>query len=256
MNLIAADVGNSTTKFAIMQNGERRFLTSPHVIADFREISLPLQDSPYRWVICSVNQVHGERLEQWIQESRPQDQFHLIRNADVELESDVVDRDAVGRDRLVAAWMASQIASPNSASVVIDAGTAVTIDFVSVERIFLGGVIFPGLSTQLGYLGSATDALPDLSNFDFSVDQIMATTLGTDTTSAILSGVIHSQLFSMVSITERLTQTTDQPCEIFATGGGIEGLSRYLPKSWNIVPNLVLQGALSIGERTFGLAGP
>ena len=257
MNLIAADIGNSTTKLAIQKGGELRFLNNEHVISNLHEIALPLPNSVACWSLCSVNATHCQLLSEWVRNHRPQDRVHIIEESEVPLKTSVLDRAAVGRDRLVAAWMASQIASPSQPIVVIDAGTAVTIDYVSEARIFQGGVIFPGASSQLRYLGNATDALPDLSQHEaIAVDEVLSTICGRDTRSAILSGVIHSQLYSMISIAEKMSQSNGASCEIFATGGGIERLAQHLPDHWNIVPNLVLQGAMSIGEAIFDLSEP
>ena len=45
-----------------------------------------------------------------------------------------------------------------------------------------------------------------------------------------------------------MKKSAQQECEVFATGGGIEQLKAFIPGDWNIVPNLVLQGAFLIGE--------
>ena len=62
--------------------------------------------------------------------------------------------DTLGPDRLLAAYAAHCIC--NSACVVIDAGTAVTVDAVDGNGVFLGGYIFPGADLMADALDKAT----------------------------------------------------------------------------------------------------
>ena len=151
MFLIAADIGNSSTKLSFGESGDMRFVTN-HTVSDGVEaISDDLPNEKCFWSICSVNQTRCDALVDWIKKQRCDDQYHVIHESDVELKSAVKSRQSTGRDRLVAAFMAASLASQQSPYVVIDAGTAVTIDLVGVDRTFMGGVIFPGASSCLLY---------------------------------------------------------------------------------------------------------
>lgn len=249
MFLIAADIGNSSTKLSIGEVGDMRFVAAQAVFRGDDEISIALPDEHCFWSICSVNQIRCDALVDWIGKQRRGDQYHIIGESDVELKSAVKNRRATGRDRLVAAFMAANLASKESPYIVVDAGTAVTIDFVSADRTFMGGVIFPGASSLLKHLADSTDALPDLTNEqNWGMAEIFADVVGTETKSAILKGVFHTQLAGITAIVEKISDVADKNCEVFATGGGIERIRDFLPGHWNIVPNLVLQGAFSIGE--------
>lgn len=90
----------------------------------------------------------------------------------------------LGCDRLAAA-IGAMYEAPNRNLLVIDAGTAITIDFVSKEGCFCCGNIAPGIKMRLKALNSFTNKLPLVSK-DGEVP-----TLGYDTDTAIRSGVIR-----------------------------------------------------------------
>ncbi len=63
--------------------------------------------------------------------------------------------DALGVDRWVAA-IGAHTHNPNESLIVIDAGTAITIDVLSERNEFLGGVIMPGVGLMRGALNGKT----------------------------------------------------------------------------------------------------
>ncbi|MHB1545604.1 MAG: type III pantothenate kinase [bacterium] len=73
--------------------------------------------------------------------------------------------------------------------IVVDLGTALTIDVVNKNGDFLGGIIYPGLSTLAGSLYEYTEKLPLVKIAK------PKTLIGTNTESAILSGIYHGILF-------------------------------------------------------------
>lgn len=258
MNVIAADIGNSTTKLLLGESDDCRFVSEQLVIRGDDTIQLDLPSADCFWALCSVSKPRCQRLVNWIEHHRPADRYHEIVAGDISLKTAVANRDATGRDRLVAAYMAASLADENSPFIVIDAGTAVTIDFIREDRTFMGGVIYPGATTQLRYLSAATDALPNLADHQdqFQASEIFTDVIGADTQSAIAKGVFHSQLASVTTIVAKMVQLSGRDCEVFATGGGIERLKPWIPDAWNIVPNLVLQGAFSIGSSLLEASTP
>ena len=249
MNLIAADIGNSSTKLIVGKTDDLQFVSDQLIFRGDEAIEVDLPSDQCFWSICSVNSLRCNQLCVWIEKNRPGDKFHIISPSEIDLKSAVANRSETGRDRLVAASMAASLADKHSPFIVIDAGTAVTVDLIRADRTFMGGVIFPGASTQLRYLSEATDALPDLVDLihEITMEELVDGTVGDDTKSAILKGVYQSQLFGLTAIVENMMRSLKGECEVFATGGGIENLKVHFPGNWNIVPNLVLQGAFSIG---------
>lgn len=143
----------------------------------------------------------------------------------------------LGIDRALAAYGAGQ--QYGYPVLVIDGGTALTLTGIDSDRRLVGGAICPGLGLQLQSLNAGTAALPKL---------LMPTTLpprwATDTSVAILSGVLHGSIASLHSfIQDWHQQFPDSP--VFTTGGDGERLQHYLQQEQ--VPiifsaTLVLQG--------------
>ena len=260
MQLIAADIGNSSTKVAVEHSGhadrwclETIFRGDEPIEFDFQV--LDITDEPAFWAVSSVNTTRLQRLTDWVSANRHHDKFHLIRPQDVNLQSDVESRDRLGRDRLIAAWQAVQL-NEGGPLIVIDAGTAVTIDLVSQENVFLGGLIFPGAHTNLKFLANETDALPDLADEGIACLKLEYGPgfLGKSTESAILLGVYQAQMSAMKVAVQQLTKLVNTSSAVYLTGGGIQEILQWLPDEWQFVPDLVLRGAREIGRELLKLS--
>lgn len=247
MQLVAVDIGNQSSRVAIAESSDDPRWSIYKIWRRDEPIELDENDidSEACWVVSSVNGHRLNSLRQWVEEFRASDVFHVIGSADIPLQSNVESRECVGKDRLVAAYAASQLAGPGNAVIVVDAGTAVTIDCVDRSGVFQGGVIFPGSESCFETLCRNTDALPDLAAINREKGHAEFE-IGRSTTEAIINGVNQSQLHAITGIVSRIQSLS--PAEVYATGGGIEILLPSLPATWNIVPDLVLSGARMIGK--------
>jgi len=254
MQLVAADIGNSSIKLAVEHAAQDRRWSMETIIhgdapIHFDADSLADDGQPAFWCVSSVNRPRHERLAEWVVTHRPNDVFHLITPAEIPLESSVESRERLGRDRLLAAWGAVQL-NDSGPLIVIDAGTAVTIDWVDENCVFRGGLIFPGAQTMLRSLAAQTDALPELDELDDQNKISLELDLyGTSTESAIMLGVLQTQICTMREVVSQYCGQSTRLPAVFVTGGGVEELLQYLPKSWQHVPDLVLTAALDIGRR-------
>lgn len=262
MQLIAVDIGNSSTKIAVEHTGDGDRWCMETIIRGQSPFHLDLSafesdQEPAFWAASSVNQDRQHRLEGWIKQHRPDDRFHAIGADEVDLPSNVESRDQLGRDRLIAAWMAMELNDRSGPLIVIDAGTAVTIDLVDRELVFQGGFIFAGVDANFRQLAAGTAALPDLSTVErrVPVGQLGLDSLGKSTNAAIRQGVYLAQIESIRGIADGLARSLisnqghQQPPAVYATGGGLNEIADCLPEDWNFVPDLVLQGARTIGRR-------
>jgi type III pantothenate kinase len=276
MQLVAADIGNSSIKLAVEHAAQDRRWSMETVIRGDDPIHLDAQllgnsladdDQPALWCVSSVNRARHERLAKWVASHRPHDTFHLITAEEVPLETRVASRQRLGRDRLLAAWEAVQLNQPDDSDdsgplIVIDAGTAVTIDWVDEQTVFRGGLIFPGARSMLRGLALQTDALPNLDHLDNlhnladterpatqSTAHHCLAPYGSSTESAITLGVLQTQIQTMRGVVSQLADQSLHNPTVFVTGGGIEELLPLLPESWQFVPDLVLTAALEIGRR-------
>src|SRR5208337_4414777 len=85
-----------------------------------------------------------DRLRAWIA-TRGDECFHLRYAAQLPLRIDLEEPDKVGIDRLLNAVAVARTAPPGRGSVLIDAGSAVTVDWLDENHAYCGGSIFPGL---------------------------------------------------------------------------------------------------------------
>ncbi len=248
MQLIAVDIGNSAIKVSVHDDIKSARWCDQYQFRGDEAFQLDLPSAPAFWSICSVNNQRWQRLEKWIASRRPHDIVRHLTPEDVPIPSRVVSRRQTGVDRLLGAWMATRLCE-HGPVIVVDAGTAVTVDLVDLEGVFAGGVIFPGASTALRQLSVATDALPDLSAPEClkRLGDLNRHAVGADTESAILIGVYQAQLAAMTRAVDRILETLPTKCPVYATGGGVMLLERYLPVNWKVVPDLVLRGAQQLG---------
>jgi len=254
MQLIAVDIGNSSTKIALVnrENHEQWCVRTEFQPDNSIELAnfLDQLKGPAFWSASSVSLSRQKSLQQWIAENRPSDRFHEICESDVPLKSNVESRTQLGRDRLVSAWIAVQLNFQSGPIIVVDAGTAVTIDLIDENLVFQGGHIFPGAESNFRQLAQNTDALPDLSSEkrEGRFSELKSGAIGKSTSTAILQGVYQAQIGAIRGTVEAISSKQIAPPAVFATGGGIKDIAEFLPADWNYVPDLVLLGAKDIGR--------
>lgn len=147
-----------------------------------------------------------------------------------------VDPDAkTGQDRLLCAAAAYE--RFGQACVVIDAGTAVTVDFVDGEGTFHGGGIAPGAAMQLAALHEHTAALPSMK-FAAPTDE----PFGANTQQAMLQGVFYGIRGLVRLLSERYAEEYRAYPKIVATGGDAVVLFTNDDFVEHIVDDLVLHG--------------
>jgi len=142
--------------------------------------------------------------------------------------------ESLGNDRL-AAVTGGQELFPNSHVLVIDAGTALTFDFLEKSGSYLGGNISPGLNLRFDSLHQATGKLPLLK------PQKEVPALGKNTRQAIEAGVQHGIIYEMNQYIEYFTQAYGS-VKVLLTGGDCFFFDNKLKYPIFVEPNLVLIG--------------
>jgi type III pantothenate kinase len=122
--------------------------------------------------------------------------------------------------------------APPAAAVVVNAGTAVTVDALDAGGTFRGGVILPGLRMMLRALADNTNALR----------------FPTSTPDAVYSGAMHAVCGAIELMRYRLSP--DGAVKCFLAGGAAPEIAPFLSGSVEVVDNLVLEGVLELGLRT------
>lgn len=149
------------------------------------------------------------------------------------------DASTVGQDRMLCALGA--FVRAEQACVIVDAGTAITVDFVDGEGVFQGGVIAPGLAAMLAALHSRTAQLPAVR---FEVPSPELGPFGKDTQHAMLLGVLAAARGSVRETIEKYADFYGAFPQIIATGGDAPILFEHHDLVEHIVPDLQLIGIL------------
>jgi type III pantothenate kinase len=146
---------------------------------------------------------------------------------------------SIGADRLANAAVAAATAAP---IVVVDFGTAVTFDIVSRDRMYVGGVIAPGLEAMTDYLHQRTALLPKISLLE------PPAAIGKSTRHAMLSGAVYGYRGLVRQILlEIQKELGEKRVPVLATGGYAELIAAGLPEIGAVQPNLTLEGLRIIG---------
>lgn len=145
----------------------------------------------------------------------------------------------LGVDRWLAileAWCVS------GASIVIDCGSAITVDVASEDGRHLGGYIVPGIEMQIKALYAGTSQVKvergDLSSLE----------LGEDTVSAVRNGVLRMVVAFLAGTIVDVKNKVPSPT-IYLIGGDAEMLSRYLPFEVVLGRPLVLDGLMRVAHK-------
>ena len=188
MNLVI-DQGNTNVKFAVFQNGIiiNRFTDNELSLKTVENIFIEFPDIK-RSILSSVNKFNNEiRL---FLSSFTKHFILLDQKTQIPIKNNYTTKDTLGYDRIANAVAAYSL-FPGNNVLIIDAGTAITIDFISSKSEFMGGNISPGLDLRFKSLNKYTVKLPLVEKQDnFEL-------LGTSTHGAILSGVLNAVIFEL-----------------------------------------------------------
>ncbi len=147
----------------------------------------------------------------------------------------------VGADRIANAAAVARGKYNNKSVIVVDFGTATTFDIINSKGEFCGGVIAPGLNTQLKCLEKVTSKLPRIEA------SISPRAVGHNTQEAILSGVIRGTACMVDGLIEQCEKELGEKAVIIATGGYCGLISNYLKRPFDEVnPILTLEGLRQI----------
>lgn len=211
MNL-CIDQGNSRTKVALMTEEGR--LVNSFIYRSFhssdveRLFSLyPITDSIVSSVVniepAVVNALH-----------RLSDHFVLFdHNTPIPIRNGYDTPETLGQDRLAAAVGAVSL-SPQENLLIIDAGSAITYDYVSAEGVYEGGNIAPGIKMRMVILRQMTKKLPLVERDENELIPLF----GKNTRDAIAAGVIRGVAYEVKGYMRTLGERVPH-FQTYLTGG-------------------------------------
>jgi len=256
--LLAVDVGNTSTRAGIFDGArlvaDFRYATEPSSSAD--SIGLTLLGMLGLWglrkddlaaaAVCTVVPPTASRYAEMCQR-------HLgvpIRAVSAEGSGVVVKYDppwSVGADRIADAVAAvERVGAP---VIVVDFGTATTINAVDADGAYVGGAIGPGAETALAALYMRAAKLPMIDL------RVPPRALGTNTPDAIRSGMIYGLAGLVDGLVERIRGDMGAEAPVLATGGVAPLVASACRTVSQVVDDLTLQGIRILWERSGGVRG-
>jgi len=247
--LAALSVGNTNLSLGLIESGKvENPLSMPAGDIDglIRAMSEHSIDAV---ALASVNEEAAGRITDAILQSSDTKVFRIGRDMPIPMRHSLSDEAILrtGQDRLLAAYGGYHLVS--QACVVVDAGTAVTVDFIDGEGVFHGGAIAPGASMQLRALSEGTDALPLLAP-----EKPMGRAIGIDTTSAMQHGVYYGIRGMVRLLVEQYAEEYEGYPLVIVTGGDAKMLFEDDELIDRVAPDLVLSGIALCCERALGAA--
>ncbi len=164
------------------------------------------------WVVGSVHSA-GTRLLERLRSAGRSPCHGYFRGDRFPMKLGVRHGETVGVDRLAGCLAAFQMT--RVANIVVDLGTAITVDWVDGDGSFQGGAIVPGLQLCADALRQGTDRLPRI---EMDPAHAPCHLPGKDTSEAIRHG-IDAGLPGLVDRLIEDLQASTGPCSMWVTGG-------------------------------------
>ena len=231
---LCVDIGNTRLKIGLFSGKEliMSYVFMNTSLDPFRDFLKTLDKGKGSCIISSVynstqeiisllSEVYDNRLE-------------LNKDTPLPVINEYKTPESLGKDRLCAAIGAYSIYG-GKPLLVIDAGTAITIDMVTENGTFLGGCISPGFRMRANSLNAFTDRLPvaELSYLPpFPPD---------NTEAALNAGIINGVIFETEGYIQRCKEMFPD-ISIVITGGDTVFFEKYLNCRIFAEPHLVLYG--------------
>ena len=231
MNL-CIDQGNSSTKAAIFNHYE---LVEDFYFEEFgeKEILSLFEKFSVKHCILSSVAIKNDKIRE-ILNAKSSFFIELTHTTILPIQNLYETPETLGKDRL-AAVVGANFLKPDQDILVIDAGTAITYDFINSKKQYMGGNIAPGFNLRLRSLHEFTQRLPLVSvNSESPL-------LGIDTNSAILSGALYGIVFEIDGYINTLKIKYPQ-LSVFLTGGSTFYFVTKLKNPIFAEKNLVLIG--------------
>ncbi len=238
---ICIDQGNSRTKVALFDaEGKvvKNFVYKSFSSADAERLFglYSISDS----IISSVVNLESSMVNTLNRLSR---RFVLFdHETPVPIQNDYDSPATLGHDRLAAAVGANYLL-PDENLLIIDAGSAITYDFLTADGHFVGGNIAPGIKMRLSVLRQMTKKLPQVETEESELIPLF----GKNTRDAIAAGVIRGIVFEVKGYMRTVSEKVPH-FETILTGGNAPYIINNVQTPVRMERNLVLIGLNRILE--------
>jgi type III pantothenate kinase len=212
--MLVADVGNTRIKWGVCGlAGIERAAALPDDPDAWRRQLVEWKVGPTDWTIAGVHPERRDQLAGWLREQK-----HAVTIIDhfskLPLTVDVDAPEKVGIDRLLGVLAAKRLVAKGQPAVVVDAGSAVTVNLLDDAGAFAGGAIFPGLRLMAEALHDYTAQLPLVK-----VTEHAPVVPARSTVPAIAAGIHWAVVGGVSALLQQIAVPTAEPLPVFLTGG-------------------------------------
>jgi pantothenate kinase, type III len=229
---VCFDIGNTLTKLAVFKNSEIiafRVLDSNNLGMVSQIIEEYHVEAS---IISSVADIPADLIP--LLKATIKSLLVLTHETKLPVENCYETKETLGKDRLAAVVGANHL-YPDTDLLVIDAGTAITYDFINEKGQYLGGNIAPGIQMRYKALHHFTNKLPlvEIANMDKG--------FGRNTTEAIRVGVQNGIIFEVDGTIDYFRERYPA-LKVLFTGGDAKFFDNKLKNVTFVVSNLVMVG--------------
>ncbi|HLG20424.1 MAG TPA: type III pantothenate kinase [Bdellovibrionota bacterium] len=248
--MIAVDVGNTKTAFALFRNDV--LVRQSQVETDIRRTTNDYRNlineflRPVGISLKATEQITAASVVPAITEqlkplAKDVDVHFVSHESPISFEIALADPRSLGADRI--ANMEGAVRKYGAPVIVVDVGTAISVSVLNRRKQFLGGALAPGVGISLDALFSST-ALIRRGALDRPKRAIGSTTL-----EAIGSG-IHFGYAAMVDglVSKMKEDLGEKEVAVVGKGGTIDMLAPYIDPHFQLYPTLTLEGLRFIYE--------
>lgn len=240
--ILLIDIGNTRTKWALADKNGQLSAVKSCLNTEIAKAELPIVEAQKTFIANVAGQAMAARIAEKL--TPLQAQFLQVGMSAHGLTNHYAP--SLGVDRwaaLVAAWH-----TYHQAIVVVNAGTAITLDSINQTGDFLGGSIMPGLHLMRASL-SKNAALLNVEEGDWQA-------FPTNTSDAIQSGMLNAVVGAINLTLKRLEKYSESAPLLLLSGGDAEMIAKALAmqisnldkKQVIITQNLVLHGLALLAE--------
>lgn len=239
------DIGNSRVKWAYSNQGrlESRgnLLASEITNSTLNDSFSGQQNVDSIWISNVGAPAIVEEIREWFSVNHFLDaQLISVTQSVCGIDNQYESQDTQGVDRWVAAVGARSVVDQGDL-VIIDAGTAVTIDWLSDKNKYKGGAILPGFALMHDALTSRTAGLKSQASWAQNI-------VGRSTAECVNSGVSFGLVGAIERVTTQMVEGIGSPVSLLLTGGNASAIAARSGLGFIVVENLVLLGVARIAN--------
>ena len=237
--LLAIDAGNTRVKWGV-HDGRDYVATGAVETANVASLDKALPEARAAKAVAS-NVAGGavrEALERTCRSRGVAIEFIVSRPEQLGVRSGYREPGQLGTDRWAALIAAHRVGPGHK--LVVNAGTALTIDALTADGRFLGGMIVPGPALMRRSLDRGTAGL--------RLTEGVFADFPASTPDAITTGAIQACAGAIERMRDTMAGADCTPSQIVLSGGAAAELAAHLPIAATIRENLVLDGLLLVAR--------